>query len=483
MLKHSLLTMDNTCIECLELQLSEMEALSVIYGDNDNVSTSSFKFKHTISTSGRISGSLSIYLDNAECRQLLKKDGTPSWMRNMRFLPPITMEFELPQKYPLEEAPKTDISCCWLSLECAESIISSVFGNVWEIGQGMSVLNSYVEAVRYNLAALPWVSIDIQKAELFKDYITKHNKTKLKEQFQAQTYMCMVCMEAQSGFHCIQLECSHVHCKQCLGGYLGLLIKEGNLTLIGCPHLDCRQTPEMQKHITHDEMSQVLTQTQIDRFDRLSILRRVDANSTQHAWCPREGCGRAVERDKTTEKLCVCKCGYAFCIFCRRVWHGINSCAVENIKEVAKHYHKALEESKRDGYPCQQQKHLEMLYGVSVLTKILRKYEEEKQSLEYIRGSTQACPSCKQAIAKAFGCNHMICTMCGTHFCYLCGDAINPDDPMLHFNSQLSPCFQRLLDNIESSDLSNGRHQENDQDMHDREEAEANMMIQLTLGT
>ncbi|KAJ2668472.1 hypothetical protein GGI25_006438 [Coemansia spiralis] len=62
-------------------------------------------------------------------------------------------------------------------------------------------------------------------------------------------------------------------------------------------------------------------------------------------------------------------------------------------------------------------------------------------------------------------------------------DAINPDDPMLHFNSQLSPCFQRLLDNIESSDLSNGRHQENDQDMHDREEAEANMMIQLTLGT
>eukprot|EP00803_Ostreobium_quekettii_P007340 evm.model.scf_419EXC.6 EVM.evm.TU.scf_419EXC.6 scf_419EXC:49227-49853(-) len=32
-----------------------------------------------------------------------------------------------------------------------------------------------------------------------------------------------------------------------------------------------------------------------------------------------------------------------------------------------------------------------------------------------------ACPRCSANIQRNGGCNHMVCTMCGNHFCYKCG--------------------------------------------------------------
>jgi hypothetical protein len=46
----------------------------------------------------------------------------------------------------------------------------------------------------------------------------------------------------------------------------------------------------------------------------------------------------------------------------------------------------------------------------------------EKASEECIKQNTKPCPRCHTAIERNGGCNHMICRLCGQHFCYVCGD-------------------------------------------------------------
>ena len=38
------------------------------------------------------------------------------------------------------------------------------------------------------------------------------------------------------------------------------------------------------------------------------------------------------------------------------------------------------------------------------------------------RDHTKACPSCGVAIEKSMGCNHMTCSKCKGHFCWICGE-------------------------------------------------------------
>lgn len=38
-----------------------------------------------------------------------------------------------------------------------------------------------------------------------------------------------------------------------------------------------------------------------------------------------------------------------------------------------------------------------------------------------LAATTKRCPSCNTAIERTAGCDHMICTVCWHHFCWLCG--------------------------------------------------------------
>ena len=43
-----------------------------------------------------------------------------------------------------------------------------------------------------------------------------------------------------------------------------------------------------------------------------------------------------------------------------------------------------------------------------------------KQLVKDQKGKWKQCPKCKQLIEKNSGCNHMICKMCNTGFCWAC---------------------------------------------------------------
>lgn len=55
-------------------------------------------------------------------------------------------------------------------------------------------------------------------------------------------------------------------------------------------------------------------------------------------------------------------------------------------------------------------------------TRYLDLDDETKElfEAEFRWGKSKLCPGCRQIIQKTEGCNHMICEMCKTHFCWIC---------------------------------------------------------------
>jgi hypothetical protein len=61
-----------------------------------------------------------------------------------------------------------------------------------------------------------------------------------------------------------------------------------------------------------------------------------------------------------------------------------------------------------------------------------------------------ACPECQYPYEKLQGCNHAICPMCMTHFCFRCGVKRNEKDPYYH---SCPPGFIGEIDPAEHPDL------------------------------
>lgn len=117
--------------------------------------------------------------------------------------------------------------------------------------------------------------------------------------------------------------------------------------------------------------------------------------------------------------LSVCEdCGFAFCSRCLQTWHG------EFVR-------------------CTPKRNKDELT------------EEEKASLEYLQLHTSPCPTCNAPAQKTHGCNHMICSRCDTHFCYLCSAWLDPANPYKHYNTQpdgkVTSCYMRLWE-LEAGD-------------------------------
>jgi E3 ubiquitin-protein ligase RNF14 len=118
--------------------------------------------------------------------------------------------------------------------------------------------------------------------------------------------------------------------------------------------------------------------------------------------------------------------------------HGSSTpCTIHNVRKIVKDYLEADEKSKVK---------FEIRYGKKNLDKLIRDVATELEAEKWVKLNAQNCPSCKAAIEKSMGCNHMICSRCHTHFCYLCGNTVNPSEPYKHFNDQKSSCNQMLFE-------------------------------------
>lgn len=257
------------------------------------------------------------------------------------------------------------------------------------------------------------------------------------------------------------LDCTHIFCLQCLQDFYNDAIKEGNLSTVRCLAPNCakersaaakeegdkRRKPKT--FISPSELLQIgLSEDMVKRYVDLKYKTELESDKNT-IYCPRQWCNGAArskkhkkpegldfgeasdaesDQDEKSEAngkskkaadkfnrgdlLSVCEdCGFAFCSRCFQSWHGeFFQCAPR----------------RKDGE----------------LT------EDDKASLEYLKLHTSPCPTCNAPAQKTHGCNHMICSRCDTHFCYLCSCWLDPGNPYRHYNQQedgkVTSCYMRL---------------------------------------
>ena len=114
-------------------------------------------------------------------------------------------------------------------------------------------------------------------------------------------------------------------------------------------------------------------------------------------------------------------CGKAYCELCLNknddksciVQHGQHSCDETNILKLCRRYKHAKEEIK---IKAEEKWHWLKEYASA---------REDDLSLSlWVSQNASSCPTCRAGIERIEGCFHMHCTLCGTHFCYECGEEL-----------------------------------------------------------
>ncbi|KAM0475322.1 hypothetical protein ACHAPX_007076 [Trichoderma viride] len=375
-------------------------------------------------------------------------------------LPPLALQITLPEGYPAECAPLVQISTTpqWLSAEMLSRLAGEA-PRLWEeMGRDL-VAYAYIDHVQRAaddvfgaITAEGTLQVDPEHKLAVLDYDIKAKKAA----FDKETFDCGICLDPKKGSKCHKmLDCSHIFCLQCLQAFYNDAIKEGNLSTVRCLAPNCakeraaaikaagNKAGKPKTFVSPSELLQIgLADDMVKRYVDLKYKTELESDKNT-IYCPRQWCNGAArskkhrkplgldfgeasdaesDQEEENEKegskfnlgdlLCVCEdCGFAFCSRCYQSWHG-------------EFFHCA---------PRRQNGELT---------------EDEKASIEYLKLHTSPCPTCNAPAQKTHGCNHMICSRCDTHFCYLCSSWLDPANPYRHYNQQdngkVTSCYMRL---------------------------------------
>ncbi|KIL91139.1 hypothetical protein FAVG1_05836 [Fusarium avenaceum] len=382
------------------------------------------------------------------------------------YLPSLRLRVRLPNGYPVDVPPEIQVSTTpqWLTRETIE-VLQDDGPRLWdEIGRDM-VAFTYIDHIqRAAEDVFGTISPDgtLQVDSEHKLAVLDHDIKAKKAAFEKETFDCGVCLDPKKGTKCHKmLDCGHIFCIQCLQDFYNDAINEGNLSVVRCLSPNCakeraasQETKKAKVAVSPSELLQIgLSEDMVKRYVTLKYKTELESDKNT-IYCPRQWCNGAARskrhkkpegldfaetsggesgkeeeekeddgsvktKKKTTKDrfnkadlLAICEdCGFAFCGQCYQSWHGeFVRCAPRRDKgEVS---------------------------------------EEEKASLEYLQLHTSPCPTCNAPAQKTHGCNHMICSRCDTHFCYLCSSWLDPVNPYQHYNQlaggKVTSCYMRL---------------------------------------
>ncbi|KAI5301171.1 translation termination inhibitor protein itt1 [Ascosphaera atra] len=392
----------------------------------------------------------------------------------MTYFPPLLLSIDLPDGYPSECAPNFTIETepMWLPESRRKQLVEDG-RQLWKDCGGSMVLFSYIDYLQQEAEQLFSLSdspdqalalpIDLQAAMLDYDQKTKRYK------FEHSTVECGVCLEPKKGRVCHKLSrCGHVFCIPCLQDFFTACIKEGDIASVRCLAAGCAKeysnssaqvggtAKQRDPTLSPGELLQIpLEKDLVERYVALKRKNKLEADK-RTVYCPREWCQGAARSKRhpkvkdlladsvylfqeedgeddedalplfdpkgpddqlppMADRVGICEdCGYAFCIVCRKGWHG-------------------------EAALCSPQREAELSAA-------------EKANQEYIKKFTSPCPTCASRAQKSMGCNHMICFKCGTHYCYLCSSWLDQQNPYKHFNNVQSSCHMRLWE-LEAGDI------------------------------
>ncbi|KIK97655.1 hypothetical protein PAXRUDRAFT_824707 [Paxillus rubicundulus Ve08.2h10] len=349
-------------------------------------------------------------------------------------LPPLHLHISLPASYPLHALPTIQ------SLQAASGWLPQwVLGDMKQrmsemcnAPEGSGVLYSWVEWIRSG-EFLADVGIFDQGSQSIRiphphpphllSILLAYASSSKSDIFAHTSHSCSICLYERKGVHCLALQCGHVFCRECLAEMWGLHVKEGEIARVGCPEVDCgKEEGEGEtnglRETVEEEVRAVLSENEVKRWRWLRKKRDFERDPTM-IHCPMEFCQEPVPKPKPEKskngtrgdpeeddsgwaRLRTCgSCGYSFCAFCRRTWHGpLTPCPLPLTSKFLLDYLTAP-----PGSP--ERLAIERRYGRSNVLKLLRRHEEEQENRKWMDASTMACPGCEVRVEKSMGCNHV----------------------------------------------------------------------------
>lgn len=279
-----------------------------------------------------------------------------------------------------------------------------------------------------NVPTRPRMSV----VQLLKEYSEARHHTEFSRNF----YSCKICFQDKQGSQCTCFEgCGHVFCKSCVAEYFEVRIKDGSVKNICCPEENCTSeaVPSQVRELVSAEL--------FSRYDSVLLSSLLDTMEDV-LYCPRPVCQYPVAVEPG-EKMATCpSCGYAFCIYCKMVYHGIEPCRFRSNEKrrLVEEYCNASEERRLQ---------MEQRYGKKQLQALV----DTSLSETWLFNNSKKCPRCSAAIEKSDGCNKMVCGKCSTFFCWLCEECLNPQAPYQHFSNPASKCYNLLFYGVPNLDV------------------------------
>ncbi|KAL3976770.1 frizzled 9/10 [Sarotherodon galilaeus] len=428
--------------EDLEEQEDELLALQSIFDADEFVRDES-----------KSAGEIRVCVELPAGFSVALREGESLRQYDISFLPPLLLNFGLPGDYPSSSPPSFSLTCSWLT-RTQLAALRAHLADLYEATGGAVVLFSWVQFLREDAlrflnihnpselgaASLPVHPTDSPQSEeqtlsgLFLtpsqtllSHILIYNAAQKQKVFATTVFDCGVCFMGRLGSECVKLSpCGHVFCRACLCEFCTVQITEGNVRGVTCPQADCAGAP------TPAQVQSLVGEKLFDRYDRLLLQNTLDSMSDV-TYCPRTSCGSAVILEKSSKAALCSACGFAFCVICRKTYHGTGKC--ETKKKYAERYIIDLPQS-QEGMKAlmkdyasgsrERKRLLENRYGCNLLVSIM----ENKLSDNWIANNTRSCPECFTRIEKDGGCDQMLCIRCKRIFWW---DRLTPENTTEQF--------------------------------------------------
>ncbi|KXS21338.1 RWD-domain-containing protein [Gonapodya prolifera JEL478] len=457
---NEILMSDEERVENLELQNEELLALEAIYGEDLKMGDET----------ERKTGVIRAHIELPEESVIIQVGDAPT-STSVRQIPPISLRFQLPPSYPSQSSPDFVLDVSWLDSEQRAHLARHLV-ELWEENGRAPCLYSFAEFLRSNaldiLGALTntdgrvAIALRSKDPDLVDELLT-FDRAKEKEKFDAKLFQCGVCFNELRGSACVQFDpCVHVFCADCSREYFTVQVEEDLQSVGLCFDVSCtkRQPPAVdggsqaaedthRGQIPRAALRELLGESLFERYDSLWQKKQLESRS-DICFCPRPFCQapaniqESESGDQTGVRMATCThCGFCFCAVCQRSWHG-NSTKICNWRSFAPIVESYLKASQSGDIT--QVTFLEKRYGEKMLRKMARDWENERESRKWLVENSKDCPECGLHVQKSDGCNHMTCSRCKTHFCYLCGAWLSPARPYTHFNQPGTACYQNLFE-------------------------------------
>ena len=270
---------------------------------------------------------------------------------------------------------------------------------------------------------------DVASIAELQDFLIEYDDYEQKRQFDTTLFSCNVCFLEKIGEKCCSFHpCKHVFCNECMSEYFKLQIKDGAVNALTCPYDKCESqaTPSQVRKLVVDE--------DYERYEKFLLQSTLDC-MTDIILCPRKMCQSPVLLENSSNLGMCANCSFAFCTLCRRSYHGVSACPMNQPEFVhLRRLYVYAGPEERLG--------LERRHG----KRIFRFAFQDAKSEKWIKDNSKKCPSCKSDIQKNSGCNKMTCYRCQCSFCWLCLTTLSKSNPYLHFKDVQSRCLYKLFE-------------------------------------